>query len=753
MTNPTYTVLIVDDLQTHRELFGHFLLTDSSCDYRILEAESVRAGIELHRISTGEAAPTSKIDAILLDYSLPDGDGLDFLTKLHAQSNGNSPPVVMVTGRGDENIAAQAIKLGAQDYIATFDLTPARLQSAVASAIENARLRLQVQQSNDLLRVSLDMMLDRFGIYSAIRDTAGQIIDFRFEYLNAAALESNQMTAADMDRGLCEMFPAQCETGLFEKYCQVVTTGVPLILDDSIYTDVFGTQLLTRSYDTRISKLNDGFVAAWRDVTVQKQAEHERDRFFDLSIDLLATGNFAGYFTRLNPAFERVLGFTSAELMAQPFSYFVHPDDLEHTISAANGLSLGTMAVDFENRYRCQDGSYRWLSWTATPSIESKSWYAVARDITDSKRVEAELEQIAAALRASEWKFSAIFNQTFERIGLLSLNGIVLEINRSALDSFAHLGYAQYSEIIGKEFWETPWWKHSPQLQAQLKTAIFEAANGQFINYQFQFPAPSGGQIVLDFSLKPVFNEIGRVVTIVAEGHDITDLKQIQAALEQRNQDLDSFVHIVSHDLKAPLRAIANLSQWIEEDLEGEILTEIQPQLVLLRSRVARMSATIDGLLDYARIGRSNDKIEPVCVAQLLAETIDSLAPPPTFSISIAPNLPTLNTKRLFLSQVFANLIGNVIKHHDRSDGSIQISCQECGGFYEFEIADDGPGIAPENHDKVFAIFQAVNPQNSPDSTGIGLAIVKKIIETEGGTIRLESELGHGTTFYFTWKR
>jgi PAS domain S-box-containing protein len=745
--NQTYTVLIVEDLPAHRELFRQSLLTGANCDYQILEAESVKIGLELCR--------SSPIDAILLDYSLPDGDGLGFLTQLHAESNGSTPPVVMVTSRGDESIAVQAIKLGAEDYLAKFDLTPERLQLAVSSAIENARLRLQVQQFNDLLRVSLDTMLDCFGIYSAIRDATGQIIDFRFEYLNAAALESNQMTTADMSRGLCEVFPAQCETemGLFEKYCQVVATGVPLSLNDLIYTDVFGTQLLTKSYNVRINKLNDGFVAVWRDVTVEQQTEQERDRFFDLSIDLLATGNFAGYFTRLNPSFERVLGFTNAELMAQPFSNFVHPDDLQHTIAGASGLSTGTEAIDFENRYRCKDGSYRWLSWTATPSMESNSWYAVARDITERKRVEAELEQIAAALRASEWKFSAIFNQTFEYIGLISLNGILLEINRSALDSLAHLGYAQYAEIIGTEFWETPWWGHSPQLQAQLKTAIAQAAKGQFINYQFQFPSPSGGQMTLDFSLKPVFNEIGRVVSIVAEGHDITDLKQIQAALEERNQDLDSFVHIVSHDLKAPLRAVSNLSQWIEEDLQGELFTEIQPQMLLLRSRVDRMSATIDGLLDYARIGRSEDKIELVSVAQLLAETIDSIAPPPTFSISIAPNLPTLNTKRLFLSQVFANLIGNGIRHHDRSDGSIQISYQECGDFYEFGIADDGPGIAPENHDKIFTIFQAVNPQNSPDSTGIGLAIVKKIIETEGGTIRLESELGQGTMFYFTWKR
>jgi signal transduction histidine kinase len=299
--------------------------------------------------------------------------------------------------------------------------------------------------------------------------------------------------------------------------------------------------------------------------------------------------------------------------MAQPFLDFVHPDDVEHTIAGARCLSEGQMEVGFENRYRCKDGSYRWLSWNAMPYMERGLWYAVGRDITESK--------------------------------------------------------------------------------------------------------------------------------------------QTEAALEKRNQELDNFVHIVSHDLKAPLRAVSNLAQWIEDDLEGKVLADTQPQLTLLRNRVDRMAATIDGLLDYARIGRTAESIEPVCVAELLAETIESLAPSPTFSISIDPNLPTLDTKRLLLFQVFANLIGNAIVHHDRSDGSIQISCQACGDFYEFGVADDGPGIAPENHSKIFTIFQMVNPQNRSDSTGIGLAIVKKIIETEGGTIRLESELGRGTAFYFTWPK
>jgi light-regulated signal transduction histidine kinase (bacteriophytochrome) len=193
---------------------------------------------------------------------------------------------------------------------------------------------------------------------------------------------------------------------------------------------------------------------------------------------------------------------------------------------------------------------------------------------------------------------------------------------------------------------------------------------------------------------------------------DVTDRKQTQAALEQRNRDLDSFVYIVSHDLKAPLRAVANLSEWIEEDLGSALTTANQEQMTLLRSRVHRMESTIEGLLDYARVGHTNDPNQLVVVAQLLDEVIDSLAPPPTFTIAIAPNLPTLSTKRLPLAQVFANLVGNGIKHHDRIDGSIHIGITELQDCYEFAIADDGAGIQLDDPDRIFTIFQAVNPQN-----------------------------------------
>jgi signal transduction histidine kinase len=220
---------------------------------------------------------------------------------------------------------------------------------------------------------------------------------------------------------------------------------------------------------------------------------------------------------------------------------------------------------------------------------------------------------------------------------------------------------------------------------------------------------------------------------------------------EDRNQELDNFVHIVSHDLKAPLRAISNLSQWIEEEIVEVLSVDTRKQMELLRSRVHRMEIMIDGLLDYARVGRTNATIESVAVEELLAEVIDSLAPPATFQIEIAPGMPTLYTKRLLLSQVFSNLVSNAIRHHEKSDGSIRIWSQDKGDFCEFAVADDGPGIAPAYHEKIFMIFQAGHPQNKVGSSGVGLSIVKRIVETEGGTIHLESEQGKGSTFYFTW--
>jgi PAS domain S-box-containing protein len=232
-----------------------------------------------------------------------------------------------------------------------------------------------------------------------------------------------------------------------------------------------------------------------------------------------------------------------------------------------------------------------------------------------------------------------------------------------------------------------------------------------------------------------------------------TILAQTTALLKERNRDLDQFAYIVSHDLKAPLRAISSLAEWIEEDLSGQIPAENQHQLDLLRSRVRRMEALINGLLTYSRVGRTDAAVEPVDVNELLSEVIDSLSPPPTFTIATPSDLPTLHTKRLLLNQVFSNLIGNAIKHHTRTDGHVAITWRDAGEFYEFAVADDGPGIEPQYHDKIFTIFQTLKARDEQENTGVGLSIVKKILETEGGRIQVESQLNSGTTFRFWWRK
>ncbi|NJR64628.1 MAG: GHKL domain-containing protein [Leptolyngbyaceae cyanobacterium CRU_2_3] len=163
------------------------------------------------------------------------------------------------------------------------------------------------------------------------------------------------------------------------------------------------------------------------------------------------------------------------------------------------------------------------------------------------------------------------------------------------------------------------------------------------------------------------------------------------------------------------------------------------------------METLINGLLAYAHISYQDAPDEPFDLNELLLEIVDSLAIPPEFTVEIPPNLPTIMTNRLLLSQVFTNLISNAVKYHDRADGQIQITAQAQAQGYEFAVADDGPGIDPENHSRVFEIFQTLNSQKNKESTGIGLAIIKKIVKHRGGHIDLDSELGQGATFSFTW--
>ena len=225
------------------------------------------------------------------------------------------------------------------------------------------------------------------------------------------------------------------------------------------------------------------------------------------------------------------------------------------------------------------------------------------------------------------------------------------------------------------------------------------------------------------------------------------------SALEKRNRELDQFAYVASHDLKAPLRGVTTIVKWIEDELATELSPQLRTYLDQMKGRLSRLEDLINGLLAYARVGRTTQTHEAVDVRQLLTEVAE-LVVPPDFSLTLAPDLPTLaGTDRLSLQQVFTNLLSNAVKYHHRGVGLLAVSSRDLGDFYEFRVRDDGPGIAPEYHQKIFLLFQTLRDRHTAESTGIGLSIVQKIINEQQGIIRVESTVGQGAAFIFTWPK
>ena len=221
--------------------------------------------------------------------------------------------------------------------------------------------------------------------------------------------------------------------------------------------------------------------------------------------------------------------------------------------------------------------------------------------------------------------------------------------------------------------------------------------------------------------------------------------------LQRSNEDLDNFAYVASHDLKAPLRGIRNLAEWIFEDTQNIASKDTRENLLLLRNRVDRLDGLLESLLAYSRVGRKFISAETVDSGKLVNEIRDYLARS-DFTIVCTESMPTLITPKAPLELVLRNLINNAIKHHDREQGHISVSARKLGVEIEFRVEDDGPGIASEFHEKVFQMFQTLKPRDQVEGSGMGLAIVLKTVESLGGSIRVESNPPErGTAFIFLW--
>jgi PAS domain S-box-containing protein len=286
------------------------------------------------------------------------------------------------------------------------------------------------------------------------------------------------------------------------------------------------------------------------------------------------------------------------------------------------------------------------------------------------------------------------------------------------------------------------------------------ALAGETVSYESTGAAGSESGY-FQFSYRPSLDPSGKVQGIFSMATDITERRRIEIALQAKqeellrsNKDLEQFAYVASHDLKAPLRAIELLVQWIKEGLAGYDANNVQQNLALLGRRTQRLSRLLDDLLAYSRAGRKVGDYDETDTHELVADVISLLDPPPAITVSIDGRLPAFHTYSVPLEQVFRNLIGNAIKHHPGPEGRVVISCEESDAYYLFAVRDDGTGIPAQYADRVFEMFQTLKPRDQVEGSGMGLAIVSRIVNWQRGRVWFEpAENARGTVFKFQWMK
>jgi PAS domain S-box-containing protein len=412
-----------------------------------------------------------------------------------------------------------------------------------------------------------------------------------------------------------------------------------------------------------------------------------------------------------------------------------------------SGRLLGKFMLYYNRPHAFSEAEVQWAQ-----SVGRKVAHAIQR------------KQAEAALRASEEKFAKVF-----RAGPLILtitrlaDGRFVDVN----ETFVQMtGYSR-EEALGRTPVEMGFWVEP----ARRDTGLEKLRGGHFPhNTEERFRMKDGRErtCLISAELLELNNE-ACVVTVI---NDITERKQAEAALhelnatleqrvaertselERSNRELDHFAYVASHDLRSPLRAIDMLANWITQDAADVLPEESQLHLAKLRGRIRRMDVLLSDLLDYSRAGRHHHAPERVDVNALVDNLSDLLAQPAGFQVNTVGPLPVMIAERIPLETVFRNLIGNAIKHHDNSaTGCVAISAEDRGDFFEFIVADDGPGIEPAFHERIFEMFQTLKPRDQVEGSGNGLAIVKRLVESRGGTITVDSQPGAGASFHFTWPK
>ena len=643
-------------------------------------------------------------------------------------------------------------------------------------------IKEELQQKNDLIRQQEQFIKN---IYEDVREAIFVVKvtdkeEFYYQGFNPAA--KNLTGIYDVvNKTPDQIFDPEVAAEIKEHYRQCLSSKASITYEECLTIDGRDTWWLTSLNPVEDESGNIyRLVGTSLNISDRKQAELELDRdknFVRTLLDNLSDGivfcDREGVITLFNSATRKFHGLPQKAIPPEQWAehYDLYLLDGETKMSKQNiplfRALKGESVRDVEMMIIPKQGKARRLLANGDPIIDSngeKIGALVAmRDITERQQAEAQLNRERVFVKT-------LLDNLSDGIVACDADGTLALFNKASSEFFSvpfqpvpHQQWAQYYSLYdadGKDYLK-------PE-----EIPLFRAFTGETFTDVELMTIPKQGQArILLSNGSPIIDRHGNKLGAVVAIRDITDrkraereiiklnnelearVKQRTAQLEQRNRELDEFAYATSHDLKAPLRAIANLAEWIEEDLADKLNEDTQHQMNLLRARVHRLENLIDALLKYSRIGRLEFEPQEVSVGEMLNEIIDSLNVPEHFQVEIKGQMPTLITQVVPLQQVFSNLISNAIAHSDSTDGKITISAVEKGDRYEFSVADNGKGIDPKYQDRIFTIFQTLESRDKKESTGIGLSIVKKAVENQGGRVRVESESGKGATFSFTWHK
>jgi PAS domain S-box-containing protein len=492
-----------------------------------------------------------------------------------------------------------------------------------------------------------------------------------------------------------------------------------------------------------------------------QRAEEERDRFFTLSLDLLCIAGFDGYFKRLNPAFERILGYSLEELQARPFLDFVHENDREATQAAMARLLAGGDIVSFENRYHCKNGSYRWMLWTATPFVEQQLIYAASRDITERKAIEEALARERNLLRA-------LMDHLPDHIFVKDTTSQFVMANAATLRS---LGASSLEEILGKTDFDFLRYGVAEQFFRDEQDVC---RSGQPLLNREELLIDRVGQHKWLLTTKvPLRDGTGAVIGLVGMSHDISDRKkmeeqwrQAKETAEVANRAKSEFLARMSHEIRTPMNGILGMTELA---LDTALTAEQSEYLQMVKSSADGLLTVINDILDFSKIEAG--KLELVPAPFALRESLnDTLRPQAvraqqkelSLTWDIHPDVPDRLIGDLGrLRQILVNLVSNAIKF--TTHGEVIVSIRKEGSgirgqgsetgmllsdpcWLHFEVTDTGIGVPVDKQRAIFEPFEQVEGGENRryGGTGLGLAIASQLVALMGGKLEVESPASGG---------